>query len=186
MVKRFCLVLGILVFMIPLLSITLSIILSPWFSFFKNALSDLGHSTQSNVAPLFNLGLCSGGILLIIFGGVCVSSITNNKVIGLILALSGYFLTLIAVFDEIYGRLHYIISLLFFLSLALGTLTYAYTYKSFKALSMLFIGTAIWVLYFMKIIKCGIAIPELVSILVVLVWYIDLLREITKEVKKAS
>ena len=91
MVKRFCLVLGILAFMIPLLSITLSIILSPWFSFFKNALSDLGHSTQSNVAPLFNLGLCSGGILLIIFGGVYISSIINNKVLGLILALSGYF-----------------------------------------------------------------------------------------------
>ena len=132
-------ILGILAFMIPLFSITLSIAFSPWFSFLENALSDLGYSMKSGVAPIFNFGLCTGGILLIIFGIMCVARVAN-KLLGLILALSGYFLILIAVFDEVYGQLHYIVSLLFFLSLALETLMYAYIYKSLKALSMLLIG----------------------------------------------
>jgi len=35
--------------------IAVSILLSPWFSWQRNALSDLGHSTKSNVSPIFNL-----------------------------------------------------------------------------------------------------------------------------------
>ena len=49
------------------LSIGISILFSPWFSWQRNALSDLGHAVKSGVAPIFNLGLLFGGFLIIIY-----------------------------------------------------------------------------------------------------------------------
>ena len=46
--------------------IGLSIILSPWFSWSTDALSDLGHSVKSDVASLYNFGLLLAGFLLVI------------------------------------------------------------------------------------------------------------------------
>jgi hypothetical protein len=46
---------------IPLLFIVISAYLSGWFDLYNNALSDLGHSTESNVAAIFNFGLSLGG-----------------------------------------------------------------------------------------------------------------------------
>jgi len=48
-------------------SIALSLVLSPWFSWESNALSDLGHAVNSNVASIFNLGLLLAGFLLMIY-----------------------------------------------------------------------------------------------------------------------
>lgn len=44
----------------PLLAyvfIGVSIMLSPWFTWESSALSDLGHSVNSEVASIFNIGL---------------------------------------------------------------------------------------------------------------------------------
>jgi hypothetical membrane protein len=47
--------------------IGLSIGLSPSFSWYRNALSDLGHAQRSNVAPIFNFGLLLSGFLTTIY-----------------------------------------------------------------------------------------------------------------------
>ncbi len=176
--RQACPILGSIAFLMPLLFISVSIALSPWFSFLNNALSDLGHATRSSVAILFNLGLSTGGILLILFGATCVYKV--NRAIGIVLMASGYFLTLIAVFDEVYGRVHYVVSVIFFLSLAAGASLYAYTYKSLKASLALVISVLVWSFYFTKIIKCGVAVPETISILATLIWYIELLFKVSK------
>jgi len=49
------------------LLIGVSITLSPWFSWERNALSDLGHAVNSGVAPIFNFGLFLAGFLLTIY-----------------------------------------------------------------------------------------------------------------------
>ena len=46
--------------------IVVSIGLSPWFSWSSNALSDLGHSVDSDVASLYNFGLLLAGFLMMI------------------------------------------------------------------------------------------------------------------------
>lgn len=49
------------------MSIIVSLVLSPWFSWESNALSDLGHAVNSDVASIFNLGLLLAGFLLMIY-----------------------------------------------------------------------------------------------------------------------
>ena len=39
----------------------------PWFNWGSNALSDLGHSVNSDVSYIFNLGLLLGGFFLIVY-----------------------------------------------------------------------------------------------------------------------
>jgi len=109
---------------------------------------------------------------------LCVYRI--GRALGVSLLMSGYFLILIAVFDEVYGWIHYLVSIAFFLSLALGALFYMYTYRSLKAVLALIVGVLVWILYFMGMIKCGVAVPEKVSILVTLIWYVELLFKVSK------
>ena len=54
---------GILGLSIVYTCLAVSIALSPWFSWLRNALSDLDHSVKSNVVTIFNLGLVLGGFL---------------------------------------------------------------------------------------------------------------------------
>ena len=60
-------VFGIVGLLLVYLAIGVSILLSPWFSWYRNALSDLGHVMKSEVASIFNLGLLLGGFLMIIY-----------------------------------------------------------------------------------------------------------------------
>ena len=48
-------------------SIAVSLIISPWFSWETNALSDLGNAITSDAAAIFNLGLLLSGFLLMIY-----------------------------------------------------------------------------------------------------------------------
>ena len=48
-------------------SIALSLVLSPWFNWEINALSDLGHAVTSDAASIFNLGLMLSGFLMMIY-----------------------------------------------------------------------------------------------------------------------
>ena len=49
------------------ISIAVSLVLSPWFSWETNTLSDLGHAVNSDVAAIFNLGLLLAGFLLMLY-----------------------------------------------------------------------------------------------------------------------
>jgi hypothetical membrane protein len=52
--------------LVAYLFIGVSIVLSPWFSWWSNALSDLGHSVDSDVALLYNFGLLLAGFFMMI------------------------------------------------------------------------------------------------------------------------
>ncbi|MEO3993976.1 MAG: DUF998 domain-containing protein [Desulfurococcaceae archaeon TW002] len=53
---------GLLSFMIAYVFIIISILINPWFSFFKNALSDLGRVDLEN-SYVFNMGLVLAGLI---------------------------------------------------------------------------------------------------------------------------
>jgi len=67
MSEKFFVLLGITGPIVSYFVIGISIIYSPWFSWQKNALSDLGHSVKSETAPIFNFGLLLTGLLIIIY-----------------------------------------------------------------------------------------------------------------------
>ncbi len=167
--------LGFLSALIPLAFIAISIINAPWFNALDNALSDLGHATRSNVAPLFNLGLSLGGFLI---GMVSMCHIPRiSKALSTALSLASYSLILIAVFDEVYGPLHLVVSVIFFLSLAVFLITYAVTKRTILPIPLLILGIVAWGIHYSYDVPRGAAIPELISIFIVLPFYINLVRE---------
>jgi len=147
-----------------------SIIFSPWFNFFSNALSDLGHSMNSGVAPLFNFGLLLSGFFMIIYS---VTIFKNHaKYTSYFLLMVGLSLQLVATFDEVYSSLHFQVSVLFFVVLGFTSIIYAIERKSVVAFATLIIGLGSWVFFSAGIFSTGIAVPEAISSIGTFAWII--------------
>ena len=67
MEKSFYALFGVVGPLVAYISIGVSIVLSPWFNWESNALSDLGHAIRSEVAPIFDFGLLLAGFLLMVY-----------------------------------------------------------------------------------------------------------------------
>lgn len=149
---------------VPLLCIILAVSFSPWFSILDNALSDLGHAVKSRVAPIFNFGLVAGGLLAF------ATALRSSRVwlgYNAVLVYSGVMLVLVGVFDEVYGRLHFAVSVLFFIGLGAFLIVAAVREKTFikvASLALLLLSVTAWYIHFTYGIPRGVAIPELVSI----------------------
>ncbi|MCW4016648.1 MAG: DUF998 domain-containing protein [Candidatus Bathyarchaeota archaeon] len=161
---------GLLGPLIAVICIAGSILLSPWFSWEINALSDLGHSVNSDVAPLFNFGLLSCGFLMIFYS---VTSFRGHaKYTSYFLMFSGLALQLVATFNEVYKPLHFQVSVLFFLSLCFASVSYIIEKRSILAVVALTIGLISWILYGLDVYSAGIAVPETVSSMATASWVV--------------
>lgn len=168
MKKRNLALLGIIGPFTAIIFIAASIVLFPEFSWASNALSDLGHSTRSSVAPLFNFGLLFSGFCMMLFS---VTSFRNHaKYTSYMLVAAGLALQLVATFDEVYGSLHFIVSVLFFAALGFASLTYYIEKKSVLALAALVVGLVSWTSYGLEIYSAGIAVPETISSMATVTW----------------
>ena len=91
---------GVIAPVCALVSVGISIILSPWFSWTDNALSDLG---VSPVAPIFNGGLILTGILLSLFA-IAVARVRRKSSCGFAGAIgflfAGFSVVGVGVFTE--------------------------------------------------------------------------------------
>jgi len=168
--EREYMILGLLGPVTAILFLVISIIFSPWFSFFNNALSDLGHSINSDVAPLFNFGLLLSGLFMIIYS---VTIFKNHaKYTSYFLLIAGLSLQLIATFDEVYRPLHFQVSVLFFIAIGFTSIIYTIERKSVVAFVALIIGVVSWIIYGAGIYGMGIAVPETISSMATFVWII--------------
>jgi len=161
---------GALGALIPWLFIGAAIGCSPWFSWERNALSDLGHSLRSEAAPIYNFGLALGGALLLLYA--LNSLLPRARFSGLSVAMTVFLLQLVAVFDEVYGRLHTLVSTLFFVMLLAASLAYAVERKSKLALVSFLVGSLAWVLYWARAYSAGVAVPETISVLSASAWIV--------------
>ncbi len=152
-------------------SMAVSILSSPWFRWERNALSDLGHSVSSNVAPIFNCGLLLAGFFLALYSAGALDRYARWA--GFFLTVSAFLLQAVAVFDEVYGRLHFVASVAFFISLATASLSYALERRSLLAVVGLAIGLAAWLLYWLGPFSLGVAVPEAVSTLASVPWVLS-------------
>ena len=148
-------------------SIGLSLFLSPWFSWESNALSDLGHAINSDVAAIFNGGLLLAGFLLMVYAATVLKK--HAKYTSYCLLTSTFFVQLIAVFNEAYGSLHYVVAVPHFLMLILTSIVYSMEKRSKLALATFLIVMFSWLFYALPIFNIGIAVPETISKIVV-VW----------------
>ena len=81
-------------------------------------------------------------------------------------------LQLVATFNEVYGFIHFAVSVLFFVLIGVSSIVYAIERKSYLASSMFIINFGSWILYGMRIYQTGIAVPETISSVAVVFWII--------------
>ena len=173
--KSYPLLYCILSYTVPLTAIFIAIALSPWFSFWDNALSDLGHAVKSSVAPIFNFGLVFGGFLTGLIAVKYMLSVDWLK--AYILLYMGFTLTLIGVYDEVYGTIHFIVSVLFFLGMIVYLLIFSFRSKTLVPIPVAILHIIIWILHFGYDIPPGAAIPELIAVFSYIPFYtLDYLR----------
>lgn len=153
---------------------------APWFSWTKNALSDLGAVKPSQI--YFNIGLILAGILMLIFtiGLNFKFKSIICKIGALILTLDAISLIGIGIFHEKYGRIHLYFSIAFFILYPIGSLIIggklALTRKNLKfgVISILTAIAAIatWTIPWKNFNITGVAIPEALSSLFASTWSI--------------
>lgn len=161
MKDKFFALLGFIGPLIAYVCIGSSIYLSGWFSWKRNALSDLGHAQKSTVAPIFNFGLLVAGFIIALYSVKSLDRYAKNTSISL--TFSALMLQFIATFDETYGNLHFLASILFFISAGLSCMIYFMEKKSPIALAAFILGLMAWILYWLDLYKAGIAVPEIIS-----------------------
>jgi len=144
---------------------------APWFSWWDNALSDLGHAARIESAPCYNFGLAFTGFLVAVYAVTAFKR--QARYASVCLAASAFMFQLVAVFDEIYGTLHMIVSVLFFVFIGIASVVYAVEKKSPIAVAASVIGIGSWGLYWAGLYKAGIAVPEIISATAVASWVIS-------------
>lgn len=166
--------------------IAVSIVLSPWFNFYDNALSDLGNLARNGwVAWVYNFGLVLSGFLV-----ACFALLTSRKhrlwkylFWSIPLVLVGADLALIGVFPEDAGRIHGLVSEVFFVSIIIVMLIYGFCSWSLGshlvgvvALTFSIASVAIWANSWPW---RGVAIQETITSLMAAIWLLVIsVREI--------
>jgi len=168
--ERICALFGVIGPLLAYVSIGVSTALSPWFSWERDALSDLGHAVESGVAPIFNFGLFLTGFFLTIYAVKVLKGYARWT--GYSLVISAFTLQLVAVFDEVYVLLHLVVSILFFVSLGVTSMFYAVETKSYSAVAAFAIGLISWIFYWAEFYSVGVAVPETISSVAVLFWIV--------------
>ncbi|MFX1362692.1 MAG: DUF998 domain-containing protein [Promethearchaeota archaeon] len=154
-----------------LVSIFISIALSPWFSWTNNALSDLGNYATSSVAILYNSGLIIAAICAMIFA-LGLYAKERQKIAGKIgivfLFVTAISLLGVAVFSEDFGSIHYYFSVALFALFIITCFilgTHYFSVVKTKWLGILsfiiaIISIAGWVIQWTISWGPGVAIPE--------------------------
>ncbi len=171
---------GLIAPIIVLPLILLSIACSPWFSWTRNALSDLG---VHEVAILFNSALMIGGVLALIFAFGLMQILHQSKV-GFTgtMALITAALSLFAVgfFPETAGRIHFYVSVAFFTLMIISQLLIGAALvekPSSRSLGIFTVLAAaasvgVWTFHFLASPIRGEAIPEFLSSIAFSLWSI--------------
>jgi len=164
--KRLMLILPYLASLIILLVLSSAI---SWFNIVENAFSDLGRVRNGLTSIVFNGLVSTTGCLLILYSTLVFRELGFEY--RLTLGLAGYFLTLIGVYPEDYGRLHFYVSLVFFLlGISYMVLHVAeQTIIGYAVAALGLLDFIIWSLHFALSLPRGAAIPELISLLSLLI-----------------
>jgi len=172
-------ILGIVGAALPYLFIITSIVLSPWFDLYENALSDLGSISRNGyIAYIFNLGLIISGSLVSLFALILSNLKRSWKFLiwTTLLLINAINLALIGVFNEDAGGIHGIISIVFFVTTI--AIMFVYSYLSWPlncprigALALLF-GLASVFIWFVKWPWGNVAIQECATAIMASFWLI--------------
>lgn len=158
-----------------------SVLLTPWFNGYDNALSDLGNTiTNGNAAYVYNAGLILSGGTVLVFALLLSSRARDWRVLvwTVPMMLGSFDLCLVGVFSENAGSIHQTVSEVFFFMIVVTMIAYSYVSwplgsPGVGAVALSF-GIASAVIWFVKWPWPGVAIQEfstsgLTAILLVLI-----------------
>ncbi|MGQ9479734.1 MAG: DUF998 domain-containing protein [Thermoproteota archaeon] len=120
-------ILGVLGAVVAYPLIAVSIVLTPWFNFYSNALSDIGNiARNAPVAYVFNFGLILSGSLVALFALLTSLKHRSWKYLlwSVLLTVTSIDLALIGVFPEDAGIIHRLVSTVFFVLLMIVMFLY--------------------------------------------------------------
>jgi hypothetical membrane protein len=191
---RFAGLCGIIGPLIALIGIVAAILVSPWFNWLTNALSDLGHPWMlggSNgtpglnpAAPIFNTSLSLAGLITLMMTIWLIRhQVFERSVIGIIaailLTIAQFFLIGIGIFHEGFGYTHFVVSVGFFVTLLVAGMIYGVRLMQEKHLRLIgvmafilaLVSALIWVAYYLNVLPfTGVAIPEIISAITAIIW----------------
>jgi hypothetical membrane protein len=159
-------------------SIAVSIMLSPWFTWRNNAISDLG---VHPVAPIFNISLIVCGIMCAVFALGAIFRLKNwpGKLGMATMFLASISLTGIGIFTEDYSPTHFQFSVAFFVLLLLAAL-FLSPYFLLKrntrilgiaGLCVVVLGIFGWAYHVAVGWGSGVAIPEVLTFVPGAIWF---------------
>ena len=171
---------GIVGSILTITLVILATILSPWFRWDTNALSELG---VGEVSLIFNSAVIIGGLLHLIFAFGIRDYLSDGKFVktGVALIMLGSIsLALVGIFTISYPMLHGIVALAEFLLAPIGIILIGYISKEdvirnlsiITGISALIAILAFPIILFFLPFKIGFAIPKLIEGLIVAVWII--------------
>jgi len=159
--------------------IAASIVLSPWFNPYNNALSDLGNIARNGwVAYFYNFGLVLSGVFAASFGILTSRKNFSRNYLcwSISLTVAGFDLALIGFFPEDAGIIHGVVSVIFFAAIIFTMLTYGFCSKHLGSpvtgLVALLLGFSSIVVWVVKWPWRGVAIQETFASLAASVWLI--------------
>jgi hypothetical membrane protein len=167
--------------------IMIAIIVSPWFTWTGNALSDLGnlskYPTSSVSSLVFNSGLMIAGIITI-FAVLGLAMNVRKHIVALISAailfVGTVALICIGLFPENFPPWHFIFSVTLFTCIALAVLVFGAVFTYHKETRILgyfsliagVVAAAPWIPYIFLSWNIGAAVPEIISALTVYAWIV--------------
>ena len=184
---RFAGLIGIVASLFGLCSvITATFLAGNTFSWNRNALSDIGVSTVSLAANVFNFSLIIAGVLNFVFALGFTKANAKSLLFylgSLLLILGGISLSLIGVFTEAYGRLHFYVSAGYFglFSLALLLIGFAFLHarQATRGSISILVGSISGLVVLSGIalewhswLGLGFAVPEVISSVIFAAWTI--------------
>lgn len=167
------------------MSIMIAIIVSPWFTWTGNALSDLGNLSRYPTSPVsslvFNSGLIVAGIITIfsVLGLIMnVKKHIGALVSAVVLFVGTIALICIGLFPENFPPWHFTFSVMLFASIALSMLLFGGVFVYYKQTRRLgyfsfatgLIAASPWIPYMFFHWSIGAAIPEIISAVTVYAW----------------
>ena len=184
---RFAGLIGIVASLFGLCSVLAATFLAgSTFSWNRNALSDIGVSTVSVAANVFNISLTLTGVLNFVFALGFTKAKAKNALFylgGILLMLGGISLSLVGVFTEAYGRLHFYVSASYFSLFSLAIMLNGFAFRKagratmgnisilaglIAAFVILSGAAAEWHIW----LGLGFAVPEIISSIMFAAWTI--------------
>ena len=158
-------------------SIILAIQFYPNYSWTENSISDLGVSHPS--AIIFNTGFIIAGVFLALYslGEIYYSEDIIERILYSILMIAGFLFSSIGFIPENIVPLHGYLAILLYFDLGIFFIFAAIYYINKKALRMGFLaliaflfGLFVWLIPWKEIGVTGVAIPEVLSVLIGIIW----------------